>query len=305
MDAELKAKLKFNFEDYTCEETLDGGIYGYSGIYINNKTDKKYVIRGFSENEYRIGLEDIKALAQIKYPSLLSLRGFDEESFFLLFDYLPNGSLEDYIRKKCNYLPNGSSDSREVDTCNYIIILGLSIAINYLHKHNITHYRLHPCNVLFDENFYPVLSEYLVSKETFENYWIHHTNTFPQYFYDHPDNDLVPASNAYSFSLMIYSLISHKMIFYDLRKPSPRIRIFMDTKDLRPNLSVIHNEYICNLLEKCWNKDPTQRPTFDEIIDQITNKEFYEETFSDLDHDRVKKYLDLFGSEYDYIKSKF
>ena len=43
---------------------------------------------------------------------------------------------------------------------------------------------------------------------------------------------------------------------------------------------------------------------FEMIIDFITNEEFYS-YYRDLDHESVKKFLDIFGNEFDHLKNKF
>ena len=45
------------------------------------------------------------------------------------------------------------------DIKKQILILGLAIAINYMHHNHICHLDLKPDNILFDQQFYPVICD--------------------------------------------------------------------------------------------------------------------------------------------------
>lgn len=64
------------------------------------------------------------------------------------------------------------------------------------------------------------------------------------------------------------------------------------------------DEYTRVFLKNCWQWHPKDRPTFDQIIEKITDERFFE-NFKDVNFELVKKYLDIFGNEYAYLKNKF
>ena len=49
-------------------------------------------------------------------------------------------------------------------TQKYINLLGISDSLRYLHDSGIVHMNLKPENILFDENYYPHVSDYYISK---------------------------------------------------------------------------------------------------------------------------------------------
>lgn len=74
--------------------------------------------------------------------------------------------------------------------------------------------------------------------------------------------------------------------------------------DCRPDISLIQNEDIAGFLERCWHDNPDERLTIDEIIDFITGPVFCS-YFNSLDHESIKRYLDIYGDEFNNLKEKF
>lgn len=72
----------------------------------------------------------------------------------------------------------------------------------------------------------------------------------------------------------------------------------------RPRCNLIENENVKLLLKFCWDAVPEMRPKFEIILKFITNDEFYS-YFEPFDHESVKKYLDIYGDEFNEIKNNF
>lgn len=113
---------------------------------------------------------------------------------------------------------------------------------------------------------------------------------------------LVPSSMIYTYSILVYSIIVKRIKF---EKKIDIIGYYTSLKSgNRPDVSLIGNKYIVGFLQKCWALNPDDRLSYDEIIDYVTNREFYS-YFQSFDRKVVLKYLNIYGSEYDYIKMKF
>lgn len=101
---------------------------------------------------------------------------------------------------------------------------------------------------------------------------------------------------------MVYFIITRKI---KLEKNIRNLEYFKSIENgNRPDVSNIDNKYVIQLLNKCWATNPEDRISFDEIIDYITNKEFYS-YFQLFDKNSVLEYLNIYGTEFDYLKSKF
>ncbi|GJN06812.1 hypothetical protein PR202_ga24577 [Eleusine coracana subsp. coracana] len=79
----------------------------------------------------------------------------DERQRLLCFEYLPEGSLDNYI--------NDASCQLKWRTC-YKIIKEICEGLSYLHQQNIVHLDLKPANILLDHHMVPKITDFGISK---------------------------------------------------------------------------------------------------------------------------------------------
>ncbi|KAG2240270.1 hypothetical protein Bca4012_024293 [Brassica carinata] len=102
--------------------------------------------------------KELELLAGLRHRNLMSLRAYVRESdeFSLVYDYMPNGSLEDVMSKvKANEIELGWE-------VRLRIAVGIVKGLQYLHfscEHQILHYNLKPTNVMLDSEFEPRLTD--------------------------------------------------------------------------------------------------------------------------------------------------
>lgn len=126
------------------------------------------------------------------------------------------------------------------------------------------------------------------------------------YYYSPPESDIgyeFETSNVFSYSFILYYLLTQRHPFGEHRVKSPS-KVLKEILDgYRPKTDIIDSEIIVDFLTTCWDQDPNRRLSFDEALDAITNEDFYS-YFEPFDHKSVKKYLDIYGNEFDEIKKK-
>ncbi|AED91877.1 Protein kinase superfamily protein [Arabidopsis thaliana] len=102
--------------------------------------------------------KELELLAGLRHRNLMSLRAYVRESdeFSLVYDYMPNGSLEDVMNKV---------RTKEVELGWEIrlrVAVGIVKGLQYLHfscETQILHYNLKPTNVMLDSEFEPRLAD--------------------------------------------------------------------------------------------------------------------------------------------------
>ncbi|KAG2274039.1 hypothetical protein Bca52824_056594 [Brassica carinata] len=102
--------------------------------------------------------KELELLAGLRDRNLMSLRAYVRESdeFSLVYDYMPNGSLEDVMTKV---------RAQEVELGWEIrlrVAVGIVKGLQYLHfscEQQILHYNLKPTNVMLDSEFEPRLAD--------------------------------------------------------------------------------------------------------------------------------------------------
>uniref|UniRef100_A0A2N9ECZ7 RING-type E3 ubiquitin transferase n=1 Tax=Fagus sylvatica TaxID=28930 RepID=A0A2N9ECZ7_FAGSY len=99
---------------------------------------------------------EVRVLSQLRHANLVKLIGSCPEVFALIYEYLPNGSLEDRLSCKDNSPPLSWQTRIRIATelCSVLVYLHCS------RPHNIVHGDLKPSNILLDSNFVSKLSDF-------------------------------------------------------------------------------------------------------------------------------------------------
>ncbi|KAK8835753.1 hypothetical protein M9Y10_040573 [Tritrichomonas musculus] len=307
MSKNIDESFLFKIDDYECIEKLGNGCLGDSFIVKNKTTNKKFVVKS-SEIDFNECQHDeyIQILNQNKSPDILSIVGYSPINFdhkskpTILIDYFPNGSLEKYLKEKMN---------DKLSTIDYILILGIAIGLKHLQNRNIVYIVFHPRNILLNENFYPIISDFIVSYLSLFSYLFVHNVEFERTAYlppGTPDDLFTYSSNIASYSLILYHILTRKCPIrnsyqQDVFENSVKNNDFDNCLDF----SLIHNQNIINFIIRCIRANSEKKSMqIDEIIDFITSDNFYS-YFGKLDIELIVKYLNTFGDEFCNLKSKF
>ncbi|XP_019452195.1 PREDICTED: LEAF RUST 10 DISEASE-RESISTANCE LOCUS RECEPTOR-LIKE PROTEIN KINASE-like 2.1 [Lupinus angustifolius] len=107
-------------------------------------------------------ISEVATIGRIHHANVVRLIGFCVEGSTkaLVYEFMPNGSLDKYIFSK---------QDNVLLTCEkmYEISLGVAHAISYLHngcEMQILHFDIKPHNILLDENFVPKVSDFGLAK---------------------------------------------------------------------------------------------------------------------------------------------
>jgi serine/threonine protein kinase len=144
------------------------GQGGYGGVYKGRLADGCPVAVKVLKESRDNGEEFINEVASISRTShvhIVCLMGFCFEGSkrALIYEFMPNGSLEKFIYKES---PLKADRRLEWETL-YKIALGIAQGLEYLHKGcntRILHFDIKPHNILLDENFCPKISDFGLAK---------------------------------------------------------------------------------------------------------------------------------------------
>lgn len=170
--------------------------------------------------------------------------------------------------------------------------------MKYLHSQRIIHRDLKPGNILLNDNLYPYicdfglskLSDLSISSITFDSFVGTPVYMAPEIFLE---KRLTNKVDVYSFSIIAYQLITGKDPFPDIKSIFKLQREVTNGK--RPDLTCIENEYIRFLLNKWWSVEPDDRPTFKQIIEEIKDGRF-RKAIGIENNSKVENYLNIFIS---------
>ena len=281
-------------------EKIGEGGYGVVYKVKEKKTGKIYAAKIFkilnSQNELQINRE-IKISSQIKHPSIIKFIGYSNTDFagydipVIITEYMKNGSLSEIIQKdtKNKYL---------TDTKKLIILYGIASAMNFLHSHSIVHRDLKPGNILMDENFYPKLTDFGLSK-SIDQMQISAKIFKGTILYSSPEfiinGDFTYKSDVFSFGIMAFEIMTGKVPFSNIKSDFDLMNRIIDGE--RPEFTFAIPRGYKALIEKCWSNDQSLRPSFEEIVNDLeTNPSFITEFVDVNDYLNYIKYIEEYNS---------
>ncbi|CAN6311999.1 unnamed protein product [Urochloa humidicola] len=159
--------------------------------------------------------QEVVVLSRVRHPNLVTLVGSCSEALGLVYEFLPNGSLEDRLACENNTPPL----TWQVRTR---IIGEICSALVFLHStkpHPVIHGDLKPANILLDANFVSKLSDFgisclLVKSDTMSTSLYQTTNPRGTFSYMDPEflttGELTARSDIYSFGIVILQLVTGK-----------------------------------------------------------------------------------------------
>nr|XP_011464095.1 PREDICTED: probable receptor-like protein kinase At1g67000 isoform X2 [Fragaria vesca subsp. vesca] len=144
------------------------GQGGYGGVYKGKLDDGCLVavkILNRSKGNGEEFMNEVAAISRTSHVNIVSLLGFcfDGSERALIYQYMPNGSLEKFIYDVNNPQKNQHLGWEALDR----IALGIARGLEYLHRGcntRILHFDIKPHNILLDEKFSPKISDFGLAK---------------------------------------------------------------------------------------------------------------------------------------------
>ncbi|KAK4608003.1 hypothetical protein RGQ29_001718 [Quercus rubra] len=165
------AVRRYNYSDIkTMTKSFNDklGQGGYGSVYKGKLQDGSFVAVKVLNNSKGNGEEFINEVATISktfHVNIVTLKGFCFEGSkrALIYEFMPNGSLEKFI-----YKGNPSSSNHQLGwETLYKIAIGIARGLEYLHRGcntRIYHFDIKPHNILLDEDFCPKISDFGLAK---------------------------------------------------------------------------------------------------------------------------------------------
>ncbi|XP_075667950.1 U-box domain-containing protein 33-like [Castanea sativa] len=158
--------------------------------------------------------QEVNVLSKLKHPNLIKLIGSCPEVHALIYEFLPNGSLEDRLNCR-NSTPPLSWQTRirlATELCSVLV---------FLHSHNIVHADLKPSNILLDTSFIGKLSDFgicrILHDSSSDTSLCHRTIQKGTLAYMDPEfihtGVLTIKSDVYSFGIILLQLLTGRSAF--------------------------------------------------------------------------------------------
>lgn len=248
--------------------------------------------------------------SRLNFPSITKFYGvcsrdFEDEPYpSLILEYIPNGTLNDLFAKSSK----GEPLPPEWNSTKVLInIYGIAAGMSYLHSKDVLYRDLKLLNILEDENYYPKMTDFGVSKIILD---INQDNSIgvgsPLYMAPeilNGDQKYTKSIDVYSFAICVYQLIAKTNPFSYLKgNMTPQRFMAMIKKGDRSKFNANVPKCYQELITKCWSQDPENRPTFPQIVEMLkTNREFVTEL--NVDEEEFHEYIDIIEGRKPYPTS--
>lgn len=306
----------FDTCDFTQTDTvIGGGTFGIVYLVLRKSDNKKFAGKVIKPEGLLNGRDQLKFLREsqllhkLNHPAIVQFFGINFHSFkdpralepTILTEYISNGSLQDIL--SCKH-----SNKAWNSTKKYICLLGISHAMSYLHYNRVLHRDLKPANVLIDDNFYPKVCDFGVSR-CFSEEFIANLNPnmtivgSPAYMAPElldPDEDSYGAAvDVYAFGLLAFEVITGLSSWGHL-KPFPKLAKFskMVLSGERPKFNSNASEKMIALIQKCWAANPYDRPSFDEIFRLLSTDFSHSKNQGELNMAEINGYIEKLNEKY-------
>ncbi|KAK4346973.1 hypothetical protein RND71_033312 [Anisodus tanguticus] len=147
------------------------------------------------------------------------------------------------------------------------VAIDVSKGMSYLHQNKIIHRDLKTANLLMDEHGVVKVGDFGVARvQAQTGVMTAETGTYrwmaPEVIehkpYDHK-------ADVFSFGIVVWELLTGEIPYAYLTPLQAAIGVVQ--QGLRPTIPKSTHPKLVELLEKCWQQDPTQRPDFSELLD--------------------------------------
>jgi serine/threonine protein kinase len=193
-------------------------------------------------------------LSQLRHPNLVKLIGSCPEVFALIYEYFPNGSLEDRLSMRDNTPPLSWQTRIRIATelCSILV---------YLHSakpHSIVHGDLKPSNILLYANFVSKLSDFGICRMLLPDASFAFID--PEFL---ETGVLTLKSDVYSFGIILLQLLTGRQPFLI----SNEVKNALDAGNLKTLLDPSAGDWpialaqnLAKLTLRCCDRNRENRP---------------------------------------------
>lgn len=248
------------------EKKVACGSYGelYKGTYCSQEVAIKILkpervntemLREFSQEVY--------IMRKVRHKNVVQFIGACTRSpnLCIVTEFMARGSIYDFLHKQKGVFKLQSLLK---------VALDVSKGMNYLHQNNIIHRDLKTANLLMDEHDVVKVADFGVARvQTQSGVMTAETGTYrwmaPEVIehkpYDH-------RADVFSYAIVLWELLTGELPYSYLTPLQAAVGVVQ--KGLRPKIPKQTHPKLTELLEKCWQQDPAQRPDFAEIKEMVT-----------------------------------
>lgn len=288
------------FDNLEFVRDLNEGIHGLVSLYRDPRDQRLIAVKKYnlpeSPDTTNAFHREVLALKRLKHPCVLPIIYYIDPQPAtsttiatpprIGTQYAPNGSLRDVLNK----IESNDSPPFVNDTWLALTVTGIVIGMKYIHSIGWIHRDLKPENILIDENGHPLIGDLGSSRLVDLNVTMTRNIGSPRYMAPemYEEGRYNNAIDVYSFSLMLYEMVTKQPVFPRNIQPAPLMRRVLD--GTRADIPESVCPEVREIISRCWSVDPGQRLSFAQIYDILSGINF--KITPNVDEQVVKAYVE-------------
>ncbi|KAI3502806.1 hypothetical protein L1887_31132 [Cichorium endivia] len=247
------------------ENKVASGTFGdlYKGTYCSQEVAIKVLKpERIDADMLREFSQEVFIMRKIRHKNVVQFIGACTEptKLCIVTEFMARGSIYNFLHKQ-----NGSFKLPLL----LKISIDISKGMSYLHQNNIIHRDLKTANLLMDEHEVVKVADFGVARvQTQSGVMTAETGTYrwmaPEVIehkpYDHK-------ADVFSFGIVLWELLTGEVPYSYLTPLQAAVGVVQ--QGLRPTIPKDTHPKLKELLESCWQQNPTSRPNFTQILDKL------------------------------------
>ncbi|RHZ56612.1 hypothetical protein Glove_399g13 [Diversispora epigaea] len=213
-----------------------------------------------NENDF---LQEIKNQLKFRGKNSVAIYGITknptENEYMIVMNYAEYGSLRKLLNNKFEELTWGKKSS---------ILLNIVYGLKNIHKMGLMHKDFHSGNIVNQKPTLSYITDFGLCKPVSENDPEKIYGVIP---YMAPESlsrgEYTQASDIYSFGMIMLEVLTSYPPYYNI--PHNENLAIDICKGLKPEIKCEIPQFFKEIIEKCWNFDPLNRPTAEELYSQL------------------------------------
>ncbi|XP_031284694.1 serine/threonine-protein kinase STY46-like isoform X2 [Pistacia vera] len=230
----------------------------YRGVYLGQDVAVKILrsehLNDALEDEFA---QEVAILREVQHRNVVRFIGACTKPphLCIVTEYMPGGSLYDYLHKNHNVLKLSQLLRFAIDVCK---------GMEYLHQNNIIHRDLKTANLLMDTQKVIKVADFGVARFQSEGgIMTAETGTYrwmaPEVI-NHQQYD--QKADVFSFAIVLWELVTAKVPYDNMTPLQAALGV---RQGLRPDLPENAHPKLLDLMQRCWEGVPNKRPSFSDI----------------------------------------
>lgn len=251
-----------------------GRVYAATDKRTGQQVAAKFLLETKNDQDIRMFLREVAVPLKVKCQGIVHVLGFSLPSegreALIVTEFMPNGTLASVMKKKFDGTPDPKFGPTEWSKALY----GIAHTMSQVHRYNAMHRDLKGENVFLDENYEVRIADFGLAKMIKDS--VENTLQIGSPLFMAPEllngseGNYDKSVDVYAFGVLVYSTFTKSMELdrgVKVRNAQQLMLNIMRGARLKrvPEIP----DVFWSLITRCWDQNPLNRPTFDDIVTEM------------------------------------